>query len=187
MLGVKALSMAEVATEPDADNCVTLIMQNDALEPTHLKKGQVLGRVYPASLLPNAKQESSNYEEQRLFVASLNQLSSAPLDPERVSVRWLTRASVCHCLDQSTLTEEPCQQLEALLYEYAAVFALDSSELGSTDLVTHTIDTANHPSIHQQARRILFACDTLDLLSKAKLFTTLDLVGIGVLAGLKSS
>jgi len=50
--------MAEAAMEPDADNCVTLIMQNDALEPTRLKKGQVLGRVYPASLLTNEGQKS---------------------------------------------------------------------------------------------------------------------------------
>ena len=47
LLGVKGLSVAEAATEPDADNCVTLIMQNDTLEPTHLNKGQVLGRFYP--------------------------------------------------------------------------------------------------------------------------------------------
>ena len=50
-------------------------------------------------------------------------------------------------LDQSTLTEEQCQQLEALLYEYANVVMLSSSELGSTDLLTQTIDTADHPHI----------------------------------------
>ena len=60
-------------------------------------------------------------------------------------------------LDQSTLTEEQCQQLEALLYEYANVVMLSSSELGSTDLLTHTIDTADHPHIQQQARRTPFA------------------------------
>ena len=60
-------------------------------------------------------------------------------------------------LDQSTLKEEQHQQLEALLREYADVFALDSSELGSTDVVTHTINTADHPPIHQQAGRMPFA------------------------------
>ena len=78
LLGVKGLSMAEAATEPDADNCVTLIMQNDALEPTHLKKGQILGRVIPASLLTNTEQTSCDDEEQGLFMPSLNLLSSAP-------------------------------------------------------------------------------------------------------------
>ena len=162
LLGMKGLSMAEAATEPDTDNCVTLIMQNDALEPTHLKKGQVLGRVYPASLSPNAEQGSSNEEEQRLFAPSLNQLSSAPQDPERQGQCEMgtTRRDQMFAaidLDQSTLTEEQCQQLQALLCEYADIFALDSSELGSTDLVTHTIDTANHPPIDHQARRTPFA------------------------------
>ena len=71
LLGVKGLSMAEAATEPNVDNCVTLIMQNDALSP-RLNKGQVLGIVYPASLLPNAEQRTCNNEEHGLFVPTLN-------------------------------------------------------------------------------------------------------------------
>ena len=85
VLGVKGLSMAEAAKEPDADNCVTLIMQNDVLEPTRLKKGQILGRIVPASLLTNTEQTSCDDEEQGLFMPSLNLLSSAPQDPERES------------------------------------------------------------------------------------------------------
>ena len=89
LLGVKGLFMVEAAREPDTDNCVTLIMQNHTLEPTHLKKGEVLGRVYLASLSPSAKQELSNYEEQRLFVPCLNQLFlHRKIQRERVSVRW---------------------------------------------------------------------------------------------------
>lgn len=89
-------------------------MQNDALEPTHLQKGQVLGRVYPTSLLHNAKQKSSNYKEQRLFVPSLNQLSSALQDPDRegqCEMGTTRQEQVCAAvdLDQSTLTEEHCQ------------------------------------------------------------------------------
>lgn len=66
-------------------------------------------------------------------------------------------------LDQSTLTKEQCQQLEALPCKYANVFMLNSSELGSMDLVTHTIDTADHPRIHHQVRRTPFTlCDQTD-------------------------
>ena len=119
LLGVKGLSMAEAATEPDADNCVTLIMQNDALEPTRLKKGQILGRIVPASLLTNTEQTSCDDEEQGLFMPSLNLLSSAPQDPERESQceRGTSREDQLLAtvgLDQSTLTEEQCQQLKAL-------------------------------------------------------------------------
>ena len=62
-------------------------------------------------------------------------------------------------LDQSTLTEEQCQQLEALLYEYANVVMLSSSELGSTDLLTTQliIHTSNSkPEEH------LSLCDLID-------------------------
>lgn len=37
------------------------------------------------------------------------------------------------------------------------LFALDSSELGVTDIVQHTIDTGDNTPVHQQARRIPFA------------------------------
>ena len=44
-----------------------------------------------------------------------------------------------------------------LLTSYADVFALDSKELGTTQLVTHLIDTGQHKPIKQQVRRIPFA------------------------------
>ena len=52
------------------------------------------------------------------------------------------------------------------MIEWADVFALDPSELGSTKLVTHsidTIDTGDSPPIKQPARRIPFAlCQTVE-------------------------
>ena len=41
-----------------------------------------------------------------------------------------------------------------LIGEYAQLFAL---ELGSTDVVTHSINTGDHPPFRQQARRVPFA------------------------------
>ena len=54
-------------------------------------------------------------------------------------------------LDLSHLAPAEQQSLRALLVSYSNVFALDSSELGSTDLVTHSI------AARQQARRTPFA------------------------------
>jgi len=76
-----------------------------------------------------------------VFLPSLKQLSSAPQNREGESQYVMGTAqedqllAAVH-LDQSTLKEEQHQQLEALLCEYADVLALDSSELGSTDVVT---------------------------------------------------
>ena len=45
------------------------------------------------------------------------------------------------------------------------MFALTSSELGSTDLVTHSIETGSHSPIRQPVRRTPFALrDTVDKL-----------------------
>ena len=44
-----------------------------------------------------------------------------------------------------------------LIEEYSDIFALDATELGCTNLVTHFIDTGNSPPIRQPARHVPFA------------------------------
>ena len=44
-----------------------------------------------------------------------------------------------------------------LVEEYSDIFALDAMELGSTNLVTHCIDTGDSSPIRQPARRVPFA------------------------------
>ena len=56
----------------------------------------------------------------------------------------------------SALSEEQ-EKLRSLLLDYKDIFALDSTELGSTDSVHHVINTGDHPPIRQQARCIPFA------------------------------
>ena len=60
-------------------------------------------------------------------------------------------------MDLSHLTEKEQQSLKLLLASYADVFSLNSGELGTTQLVTHSIDTGTHPHIKQQVRRTPFA------------------------------
>ena len=47
--------------------------------------------------------------------------------------------------------------LRELVEEYSDIFALDSTELGTTELVTHSIDTGDSHPICQPLRRIPFA------------------------------
>ena len=49
------------------------------------------------------------------------------------------------------------QQLKDLVLEFSNVFAIDQSELGTTDVVTHVIDMGNSAPIKQPPRRIPFA------------------------------
>ena len=47
--------------------------------------------------------------------------------------------------------------LRELVEEYSDIFALDSMELGTTELVTHSIDTGDSHPIRQPLRMIPFA------------------------------
>ena len=55
------------------------------------------------------------------------------------------------------MTEEQLILLRFLVAEYSDIFALDKSELGVTDIVSHTIDTSSNPPIRQPVRRTPFA------------------------------
>ena len=167
--------MTEAITQPDVDHCVTLIIQNEKHEPTYLCKDEVLGKVYPASQQMTTEEVLTHPGDgHELAVSQLNLLQGAlqtsveqPLTPatKEPNTSQHRRLLADLHLDRSNITEEQYCQLESLVLEYSDVFALDSSELSSTDLVTHSIDTGSHPPIRQPVRRTPFALrDTVDKL-----------------------
>lgn len=60
-------------------------------------------------------------------------------------------------LDKAAISPEQVVTLETFLLDNADVFALDSSELGRTQVLQHSIDIGDHSPIYQPARRIPFA------------------------------
>ena len=60
-------------------------------------------------------------------------------------------------LDEAGLPPEQQEKLEKLVKANADIFALNPTELGSTDIVTLDIATGDHPPIHQPPRRIPFS------------------------------
>ena len=51
------------------------------------------------------------------------------------------------------LSPEQQKQLKEVICKYADVFALDTGELGTTNVVLHTINTGDQPPIKQPLRR----------------------------------
>ena len=49
------------------------------------------------------------------------------------------------------------EKLEQVIRANMDIFALDSLGLGSTELVTHSINTGTHPPIRQQPRQMPFS------------------------------
>ena len=50
-------------------------------------------------------------------------------------------------IGDDNLSREEEAKLNELLVANAGVFALDSSELGTTDVVTHAVNTGDHPPV----------------------------------------
>ena len=143
-LGGSGIVMAEAAVEEDADGCVVVVMENHGVTPVEVQEGQILGKVEEVGLC----QLDSGCEEGGLVSA----IAGGDFSGERLQQ---LRSSLC--LESSNVSADQAQQVEDLVLEYADVFALDSSELGSTDLVTHSIETGDSPPIKQPVRRIPFA------------------------------
>ncbi len=165
MLKGKGLTMAEAATIPDADNCVTLIVENRGFQPTRLKKGQVLGRVQSASIHSASETECGPEDgEPRETVGAVRtavpqsseELASSTPDGESLQEQKQRLLEVLH-LDPSNLTEKQRERMEAFLLDQTDLFALSPLELGCTNLTTHSIDTGDHLPIRQHARRTPFA------------------------------
>ena len=54
LLKDKGVQIETAATQPDADNCVTLTVENHSLEPVCLEGGCVLGNFQPVVVLQDA-------------------------------------------------------------------------------------------------------------------------------------
>ena len=59
-------------------------------------------------------------------------------------------------VDESNLTAQQFSLIKSLVVEYLDVFTLDVSELRSTNLVSHTINTGDSPPVRQPVRRTPF-------------------------------
>ena len=76
------------------------------------------------------------------------QLLGEPLERDSQLLRLFNALTV----DKSNLTAEQFSLIKSLVVEYSDVFALDVSELGSTNLVSHTINTGDSPPVRQPVR-----------------------------------
>ena len=84
------------------------------------------------------------------------QESSKPLQTTLTAER---EKGLCEALrlESDTLQPEESKQLKELVLEYSDLFALSASQLSTTDLVHHVIDTGDSQPVRQLPRRIPFA------------------------------
>ena len=168
----KCLLAPETLTNTNVnDSSIALVLENHGCEPKYLEAGQMLGCIYNATECPE-------WEVDGEAIMSIDTpLSSAAAVPE-ISVNTLFAGPDTNSerfsqpseqflgedsrvlkllnaltISESNLTVDQLALLRDLVVGYSDVFALDMSELGLTDLVSHTISTGDNPPIRQPVRR----------------------------------
>ena len=163
------VAVADAIVEANHGNCITLILENPNSELLNLKKGLELGTIEPIDSVV-VPQEQADKECDSIHCPSNSDKAPDPeladqaqvnlveskLTPQKQADRTEKLLKVLK-LEEAGLPQEQQRQLEKLIIANADIFALDSSELGSTDLVTHDIFTGDHPPVHQLPRRIPFS------------------------------
>ena len=140
---VSGIEMSDAAVELDGNNCVVVVLENHGYAPVELEGGRVLGEIQEVELCEVVDSELGK-EGKLVSAVTSEDFSQERLQGLKEGIR----------VDDSNLTPEQIHQIEDLVLEYADVYAMESSEFGVTDTVTHSINTGDSPPIRQPARRI---------------------------------
>ena len=144
----------------------TLVLENHGCEPIYLQSGQILGHIENVLVcLPEEVQDSGNDASppavNTLFAkttaAQCERAAPTTETTEPAKQERLVKLKEALTIYQSNLSSDQITSLVQLIEEYSDIFALDATELGCTNLVTHSIDTGSSPPIRQPARRVPFA------------------------------
>ena len=145
------LMMADSAVDLSDSSCVVLVVQNSSTTPIKMKKGCILGEVVPVTEYSSSEVKDEDTESPTgATVCSMMPTADSSEDRETLLLQQLN-------LKIDHLSFEERKQLKDLICNYAEVFALNASELGTTDVVQHTTNTGDHPPIKQPLRRTPFA------------------------------
>ena len=130
--------MADGLVKVGDGSCVTLIMENRGFEPIQLKQRMELGETTMVEVLKSSDVVGEgNGDATTSEEGSVCTLVSGD-GPESDRVQKLFSQLD---LKIEHLTTDQQTQLTTLLASFQDVFALDPSELGTTDLVRHVINT----------------------------------------------
>ena len=139
----------------DKDGCATVPVCNYNMDAKHLDKDQAVGKLYPVTLGRSESYEVSERTLELPEIRALNATESSLVDERH----W---EKLCHVLrvnndgKPDAITGD-IGKFYQVLKLYADVFVFEDGQLGSTNVVTHSINTGDSPPIKQPARRIPFA------------------------------
>ena len=142
---VADLVIADSVVEVEEGGRVTLVVENHGGEVVRLTEGEWFGEVTPVEVVETKEGEVEERVMGRLETSSESEGKRAEKLLDQLQLQ----------LDH--LGEEDRAKLVSVLRGYTDVFALTSSELGTTSITEHSIDTGDHPPICQPLRRMPFS------------------------------
>ena len=135
----------------DKHDCTTVPVLNFNMDAKHLDKGQVVGKLYPVNLEGFKLDESSDKPAE---VRALDTIDVSPVDKSH----WDKLSQFLIVTDiKSAAKLDAVSKLYDVLKLYANVFMFEDGQSGSTNVVTHSINTGDSLPIKQHARHIPFA------------------------------
>ena len=135
LMAEKGLINDDTATCPDKDGNVVLTIQNHSLMPVHLEEGLVLGELHQLDIVPEDRAKKLSVELVWDEVQAVRPIPHCtPVDnpptprPTHVAKEHGDQVLDALDVDHETLSSKEEAALQALVSEYADVFALDPSE-----------------------------------------------------------
>ena len=153
----ESVQIQESVVELDNESSFIALVENHTCWPVSFDEGDVLGTLQEAHFPDDETVDHSGYLESKEGNASSQSPQVAKLEPVKEQpVDRIQQLREALRMNHEYLTEEEQQHIEGLVLEYQDVFSLDAMELGATTVVSHSIDTGEHPPIKQPARRTPF-------------------------------
>ena len=136
--------MADTVLSHKEKHAVSVIVENQNNYSVWLDKGFILGQIEPVEELEEGDEATATETAIGCIGATDNK--------ERVS-QFLEMLD----LHIEHLSEDHQRTLKDLLVKHSDIFALNPTELGKTELMSHHIDTGDHPPTRQPLRRTPFS------------------------------
>ena len=123
----------------DKDGYATVPVCNYNMDPKHLDKGQLVGKLYPVTL---ESSESDKVPEKTLKLAEVRALNATESNLVDES-HWEKLCKVLRVSDDNSGTKLAAitghiSKFYQMLKLYANVFVFEDGQLGSTNVVTHS-------------------------------------------------
>ena len=144
-VGGQGIHITEAAALPDTDNEVVLVIENGYFNPVKFKKGMLLGTANSVVVDRTPNREAAEADP---AVALVSEEANADRKEQVLKAVKVNSSGLSGQL----------VQMQDLLREYDDIFSLHHpSDLGTTDQITHSINTGDHEPIQQPPRRLPFS------------------------------